>query len=612
MPEIVNTSALQNIEEAFAACDDASPSMIKADHVSMSFNVANQQLNSLKEYAISLFRHELVFKEFKALDDISIDVKKGDVYGILGTNGSGKSTLLKIIAGVLDPTEGSVEINGNIAPLIELGAGFDHELTARENIYLNGSLLGYPKAFIDEHFDEIVDFAEVSSFLDMPLKNYSSGMVARIAFAIATVMVPDILIVDEVLSVGDFMFQQKCEERIQDLINEHGTTVLIVSHSNEQIERLCNKAIWIEKGHTRLIGTAQEVCRIYKALGGHVGSPESEQVIFKTLKSPTIARDIVETISSENRFGLNSKIASIAPRTKAPDTAVITVSDDYHVRLVASSIAASLNGVNIITKENELPDAAFSLLGRIKPSRVIFLERTRAIEESVVKEIETLVGDAAECVVIRDDDIVGLSKRAFEYATRAGATWQRHAFIANDDSIYASSAIASYIYRHSCPVLFGRGAYPLEDETASTLERFGIRDIVLLDCPEHIASDWRLWARNKGMETEELLGSTAAQAALNAARWAAGQADKPPARLVVSPQENLSYAYSAIPYAAGVDAVSLVVNHNDLDSMAGLIRYISEYGAQVEKITVIGGEYLFSNVDKDIIAKAVAQAQQQA
>ncbi|MEG0096151.1 MAG: ATP-binding cassette domain-containing protein, partial [Raoultibacter sp.] len=176
---------------------------VSVDHVSMSFNMANEQLNSLKEYFIKLFRHELFFEEFIALDDVSIEVKKGDVYGIVGTNGSGKSTLLKIVAGVLEPTKGTCCINGNIAPLIELGAGFDMELTARENIYLNGALLGYSKQYINEHFDDIVDFAELQAFLELPMKNYSSGMVARIAFAIATVIVPDILIVDEALSVGD-------------------------------------------------------------------------------------------------------------------------------------------------------------------------------------------------------------------------------------------------------------------------------------------------------------------------------------------------------------------------------------------------------------------------
>ena len=238
---------------------------IEVDDVTMVFNMASEQLNSLKEYFIKLMRHELFFKEFHALEHVNFKVKKGEVIGLVGTNGSGKSTMLKIIAGVLEPTHGSVTVRGNIAPLIELGAGFDLELTARENIFLNGALLGYSKQFMEEHLDQIVDFAELRDFLDMPMKNYSSGMVARIAFAIATVVEPDILIVDETLSVGDVFFQQKCERRIQSFIDSGNVTVLFVSHSIEQVERICTSAVWIEKGHERMIGTVDEVCAAYKA-----------------------------------------------------------------------------------------------------------------------------------------------------------------------------------------------------------------------------------------------------------------------------------------------------------------------------------------------------------
>lgn len=247
------------------ACGEAEP-MIVVDHVDMVFNIANEQLNSLKEYFIKAMRRELFFREFKALQNISVTVNRGDVYGIVGTNGSGKSTLLKIVAGVLEPTRGSCTINGTIAPLIELGAGFDPELTARENVYLNGSLLGYSKHFIDEQFDSIIDFAEIHDFVDMPLKNYSSGMTARIAFAIATATVPDILVVDEALSVGDFLFQEKCEQRINELVNDHGTTLLFVSHSIDQVERVCQKALWIEKGVMRMNGDVKEVCEAYRNL----------------------------------------------------------------------------------------------------------------------------------------------------------------------------------------------------------------------------------------------------------------------------------------------------------------------------------------------------------
>lgn len=237
---------------------------IEVNHVTMVFNMASAKLNSLKEYFIALARHELFFKEFKALKNVSFNVPKGSVVGLVGTNGSGKSTMLKIIAGVLEPTEGSCVVCGNIAPLIELGAGFDIELTARENIYLNGALLGYTKRFIDEHIDDIIEFAELHDFMDMPLKNYSSGMVARIAFAIATVTEPDILIVDETLSVGDVFFQEKCMNRIRSFIDTGKVTVLFVSHDINQVENLCQTAVWIEKGVKRMEGPVAEVCEAYR------------------------------------------------------------------------------------------------------------------------------------------------------------------------------------------------------------------------------------------------------------------------------------------------------------------------------------------------------------
>lgn len=245
---------------------DSTEYAIEVNDVTMVFNMASESLGSLKEYFIALMRRELFFKEFRALKHISFKIPKGSVVGLVGTNGSGKSTMLKIIAGVLEPSEGTCVVRGNIAPLIELGAGFDRELTARENIYLNGALLGYTKEFIDAKFDEIVEFAELEGFLDMPLKNYSSGMVARIAFAIATITEPDILIVDEALSVGDVFFQQKCEKRIQHIIQSGNATVLFVSHSIAQVERICETAIWIEKGEQRMMGPVKEVCEAYRNL----------------------------------------------------------------------------------------------------------------------------------------------------------------------------------------------------------------------------------------------------------------------------------------------------------------------------------------------------------
>ncbi len=236
---------------------------VELRNIEMHFNMSKEKLESFKEYFIKLAKRQLMFEDFKALDDVSFDIKKGDVFGIVGLNGSGKSTTLKIISGILKPTKGTVETSGVIAPLIELGAGFDMELTARENIYLNGSVLGYSRKFMNEKFNDIVEFSEMEQFLDTPMKNYSSGMVARIGFAIATVTTPDILIVDEILAVGDFLFQKKCEERINAMMNDN-TTVIIVSHSIEQIERLCKHCVWLDKGKVRMIGETQEVCNAYK------------------------------------------------------------------------------------------------------------------------------------------------------------------------------------------------------------------------------------------------------------------------------------------------------------------------------------------------------------
>ena len=239
--------------------------IIEVRDVSMRFNMAKERVDNLKEFFIKKAKGTLKFEEFYALKNVSLTVEKGDVYGLVGLNGSGKSTLLKVVAGVLKPTTGTAVVRGAIAPLIELGAGFDMDLTARENIYLNGAVLGLETAFIDSKFDEIVEFSELREFLDVPLKNYSSGMVARIAFAIATVTKPDVLIADEILSVGDVPFQKKCEQRMKELMGG-GTTVLIVSHSIDQIERLCNKVAWLDHGRIKMDGPVEQVCEAYKDL----------------------------------------------------------------------------------------------------------------------------------------------------------------------------------------------------------------------------------------------------------------------------------------------------------------------------------------------------------
>ena len=233
--------------------------MIKVDNVSMRFNLGIEKNFSLKLFFINLFKTK---KEFWALKDVSFEVEKGEVIGFIGSNGAGKSTMLKVIAGVMKPTTGKVTVNGNICPMIELGAGFDMELTARENIYLNGAVLGYSKDFIEQKFDEIVEFSELKEFLDVPVRNFSSGMTARLAFSIATVVDPEILIVDEILSVGDIAFQKKSEAKMKSMIGG-GTTVLFVSHSLAQIEKICNRVVWLDHGKVVKIGDAKEICQEY-------------------------------------------------------------------------------------------------------------------------------------------------------------------------------------------------------------------------------------------------------------------------------------------------------------------------------------------------------------
>ena len=238
---------------------------VEVKNVTMEFNMSKEKVDSIKEYFIKLVKRELHFEQFLALKDVSVTIEQGDVFGIVGLNGSGKSTLLKVISGILKPTKGTVKTVGTISPMIELGAGFGMDLTARENIFLNGSVLGYSKQMMEEKFDEILEFSELQPFVDVAVKNYSSGMVARLAFAIATITKPDILIVDEILAVGDFLFQQKCEKRIREMM-DRGTTVIIVSHTIEQIERLCKHVLWLEHGNMKMLGDTKTVCDAYKAI----------------------------------------------------------------------------------------------------------------------------------------------------------------------------------------------------------------------------------------------------------------------------------------------------------------------------------------------------------
>ena len=238
--------------------------MIEVKNVSMVFNLATERVDTLKEYVLKLAKHQLMVQKFYALRDINLEIERVEAVALIGVNGSGKSTLLKVIAGVLHPTTGSVQVHGSIAPMIELGAGFDPELTARENIFLNGAVLGHGHKFMEAHFQSIVDFAELWDFVDVPVKNFSSGMVARLGFAIATEVSADVLVVDEILAVGDFRFQQKCKERISQMM-ENGTTLLFVSHNEEQVKELCKRAVWLRHGKLMADGNVSEVCELYQS-----------------------------------------------------------------------------------------------------------------------------------------------------------------------------------------------------------------------------------------------------------------------------------------------------------------------------------------------------------
>ena len=238
--------------------------VIDVKNVTIRFNMASEKIDNLKEYFVKLVKRELLFQEFLAVKDASFQVHKGEAWGLVGSNGSGKSTLLKAICGVLKPYKGEIIRNGNISPLLELGAGFDPNLTARENIFLNGALLGYSREMMNSYYEEIVEFSELQNFMDVPVKNFSSGMGARLGFAVATVVDPDILIVDEVLAVGDYAFQQKCLKRMSEML-DGGTTLVFVSHSIDQVKKLCDHAVWINKGTIMQTGDVNTVCDAYMA-----------------------------------------------------------------------------------------------------------------------------------------------------------------------------------------------------------------------------------------------------------------------------------------------------------------------------------------------------------
>ena len=236
--------------------------IIEVNNVSMRFRMANDNIGSIKEYLVQLLKRRLKYSEFEALKNVSFEVGKGEVVGLIGHNGAGKSTMLKIISRIMKPTEGNVVVRGNVVPMLELGSGFDHDMTGRENIVLNGAILGYSEEFLKSKIQEIIDFSELAAFIDIPIRNYSSGMLARLAFSVASAVNPEILIVDEILGVGDADFQQKSQNRMMEMMGG-GTTVLMVSHDINQIRQMCDRVVWIEKGQVIKVGKAEEICDEY-------------------------------------------------------------------------------------------------------------------------------------------------------------------------------------------------------------------------------------------------------------------------------------------------------------------------------------------------------------
>lgn len=600
MPENVNTTALEKPAEEVAA-DDSRKTMIKVDHVSMVFNMASEQLNSLKEYAIQIARRKLFFEGFTALDDVSFEVKKGDVFGIIGTNGSGKSTILKIIAGVLEPTEGSCEINGNIAPLIELGAGFDSELSARENIYLNGALLGYSKKFIEEHFDEIVEFAEIEKFLDMPLKNYSSGMVARIAFAIATVIVPEILVVDEVLSVGDFMFQKKCEERLNELIEEHGVTVLIVSHSNAQIERLCNKVIWIEKGHTRLMGSSAFVCRVYGGLGGRTGSAEAEQRVFEALQHGGGHEDTeFDVISGDDA---SSTAVQLANRgwENGFDTVILACSATHINAIIGNSLAGSLDAPVLPVRPDRIPDTVASILRETKPSAILLVDcGQNAIEP--LTALKQLPWSPTVIPFVNNGDIFDLSLEVHHYGTSKNL-WPKEVMIVDFNDNPESLAAAPLACAKGCPVIATYGEVPLDRLTETILKGNHNRAIVIGNTADKtIDSHLRkhgIGVERVAYETPQATCTAICKLTLEHLQITRGKVKELCVASLSLSQWPELLGYGS--YAAKSGSALLLENPTSLDDVAQCLDFVAKNRVIIDNLTFIGKENGATRLDREIL-----------
>lgn len=608
MPEVVNTSALVVEQDGSGEVEDSRPIMIDVDHVSMSFNMANEQLNSLKEYAVALAKGKLFFEEFKALDDVSFQVRKGDVFGIMGTNGSGKSTILKIIAGVLEPTKGKCTVNGNIAPLIELGAGFDMDLSARENIYLNGALLGYSRDFINEHFDEIVEFAEVEKFLDMPLKNYSSGMVSRIAFAIATVIVPEILVVDEVLSVGDFMFQRKCENRITQLIEEYGVTVLIVSHSNDQIARLCNKAIWIEKGHERLQGDAKFVSHVYGGLGGRIGSKESEQIVFNALIrsfgfNQGGKEERVRVFSGESPASICNKMALEAWRENPRDSVAIVCDNTHANAIVANGLAGSLKMPVLSSGGSErLSEAAERALSEIQPE-TIFLFGVDVPSTRIREKLAALPWNPQLVEFGGSNSAVDFSLQVLEYGSQMNL-WGDTAYIVSFEDNIESLSLAPLAYSEGAPVIVLDDGYCSFGELENALLESSLSNWVFVGPSVEKA---HASLSGKSVVCSRIAGGSVHGSFLDIFKVVRSRLSPNGGAVCVGSGELSQWPnYLSMGYYGGLQGFPfMLMDKANLDNEARCLDFLSKERNLVSQLVFVSSNFGLNSVERDLLVSAL-------
>ncbi|MCL2889209.1 MAG: ABC transporter ATP-binding protein [Eggerthellaceae bacterium] len=604
MPEAVNTSLLDRKDRVEK--EDSRETMIKVENVSMVFNMASERLNSLKEYAIKIVRRELSFEGLRALDNVSFEVKKGDVFGIIGTNGSGKSTMLKIIAGVLEPTEGSCTINGSIAPLIELGAGFDQELTARENIFLNGALLGYSREFVKEHFTDIVAFAEIERFLDMPMKNYSSGMIARVAFAVATVIVPEILIVDEVLAVGDFMFQKKCENRINELIEKHGVTVLIVSHSNDQIERLCNKVIWIEKGHARMMGDVAEVCQTYRCLGGRIGSASSEARVLSAINEVgELADDAYSVIAGEDFFDTAVLAASAIWKDKEVETVAIACADHHINTVLANGLAGAFGGPVLQSRINRVPDCVQDFLEAHKPKRILFFDWESHASLSL-ERLGQLDWQPEVIGFTNPSSLYALSKDIFAYGEKEGL-WGKTAVALDFEDNPESLAVTPFIYKEKCPVFASTLKGRLDaEELSDLLAEKGIERLVLIGK----TADKSLipLCEKKGIKTLSFASQDSCRCCIDICEWDFSPCKDEKRELCIASMMVGSWIDILMggPYCAQRNTSLLLMDPTNLDSIAGCLDFVARNKESIEGLSFFGGSSNLGDIDRELLYRELS------